>query len=243
MDRNDEARKAFFNKQHPKAPQMIGIGIPSGDEFKANFGMALAAMTYFSGLRGINVGLFNQKGSILPTNRNGLAREALNYNCSHLLQLDWDMTFPPNTLHRLMSHNKDIVGCTYPRRSEPHDNLCVPLNRERVDNASGVIEVDRLPTGILLIKTEVFRKIKKPWFRFVTIEECEEHPDGAIHGEDFYFCDAAREAGFKVYLDVQLSFDVTHWGEQGFQLTDTPPGSPPGTPRYKRVELPSAVLG
>ena len=61
--------------------------------------------------------------------------------------------------------------------------------------------------GMLMIKRAVFEKLRKPWF-----ETCyrEEHDDWL--GEDVYFCIRAREAGFGIWVDHDLSKQVTHQG-------------------------------
>ncbi len=239
MNREEKAKLEFVKKHG--TPRAICVAIPSDDSVKANFSMALAAMSYYSGLHQIPLAFCNQKGSILPKNRNSLVKDARSLDCSHILQIDSDITFPPFALHRLLSHKKGIVGCTYVRRSQPHDNLAVPLNKQPVQNATGLTEVDRLPTGLLLVDMDVFTKIKRPWFRFPITEECDKYPEGNIDGEDYYFCDAARAAGYPVYLDVELSFELTHWGECGWRVKDIKPDSPADTPRFEMVELQSSV--
>ncbi len=238
MDRNEAARREFLMKNNANVRQVC-IGIPSNDEVKANFAMALGAMCLYSGYQGIPCALVNQKGSILPANRNRLVKEAQNINSTHLLQIDSDLTFPPGALQRLLNHKKPIVGATYPRRSPPHDNLAIPLNRAPVQNATGLTAVDRLPTGLLLMDMEVFSKIRMPFFRFPTTEQNDEFPEGSIAGEDYYLCDAAKAAGYEIFLDVELSFQLTHWGECGWRLKDTQPDGPADQPRFEMVELQS----
>lgn len=237
MDRELAARaKALADLKNKR---QILIGIPSNDDVKANFAMAFGAMNYYNGLAGIATAIANQKGSILPANRNRLIGDARGLNCSHLLQIDSDLSFPPYALARLLSHKKPIVGATYARRSQPHDNLAVPLNRQPVQNAAGLTAVDRLPTGMLLIEMEVFKKIKQPVFRFPTLDECEPYPAGNIEGEDYYFCDSARQAGYEVFLDVELSFNLIHWGEAGWRLKEET--EDPNALRYELIELQSTV--
>lgn len=237
--RNYGEREPFRLSRPPANQPLICVGIPSDDSVKANFAMAMAAMTHYCGWAQIKLAICNQKGSVLPKNRNLLVESALEMGCTHLLQIDSDLTFPPATLHRLLMHNQPIVGCTYARRSRPHDNLAVPLNKAPVHNVKGLAAVDRLPTGLLLVSMDVFPKIKQPWFRFPTIEATEELPAGRIDGEDYYFCDAAREAGYTVYLDVELSFEVTHWGEAGWKIKED--NGDHLAPRFEMVELQSAV--
>lgn len=233
-----EQRRAQAKMPNKSPVRQIGIGIPSGDEVKANFAIAFSAMSFYCGLQQIPLAFMNQKGSMLPKNRNALVATAKKLDCTHLLQIDTDISFPPYALHRLLSHKKPVVGCTYARRSRPHDNLAVPLNRQAVQNATGLTAVDRIPTGMLLTDMNVFSKIKKPYFRFPTEEESEANPDGGIAGEDYYLCDAIREAGYEILLDVELSFQLVHWGEAGWRLKET---TDKEEQRFELVELESAV--
>jgi hypothetical protein len=52
--------------------------------------------------------------------RNHLADVAVNVidGASHILFLDSDMTFPPDTLQRLLDHKVPIVGADYVKRND-----------------------------------------------------------------------------------------------------------------------------
>jgi len=56
----------------------------------------------------------------------------------------------------------------------------------------------------MLIKTSVFESLPQPWFMEDPIKEI---------GEDVHFCNLAREHGFQVFIDHDLSKDVMHIGE------------------------------
>jgi hypothetical protein len=58
-----------------------------------------------------------------------------------------------------------------------------------------MIQVDIAGTGFMLIKREVFDKVKAPWF------ECY---DKGMAGEDVYFCAKCKDAGVKVWVDTAL---------------------------------------
>lgn len=224
-------------EEKPK-PRPMAIAVPSTDMVHANFAQTLAAMSYYCGLIQAPLIFVSQKGSMIPKSRNDLVAESRKYNASHILFIDSDMTFPPQLPALLARHDKDIVGATYARRCEPHDNLVTPLNRQPMEIAQGLVKVDSLPTGCLLIKLEVFDKLQRPYFRFVTIPEGETrgHISGpSMIGEDVYFCESARAAGFDVWLDVDLSHDVTHWGEVGYRLCNPSPET--DGKAYERIEL------
>jgi hypothetical protein len=68
----------------------------------------------------------------------------------------------------------------------------------------------------------VFDKLSKPYFRF----ETDAH--GAIVGEDYVFCDRAREAGFRIWCDAVISREIGHIGQSVHRLPDaTPNGTAP----------------
>jgi glycosyltransferase involved in cell wall biosynthesis len=74
--------------------------------------------------------------------------------------------------------------------------------------ADTLIEADALGTGCMLIKREVLETVGSPWFK------CH---DGSAGGEDFYFCEKAKEAGFEVWGDfsVQCNHEYKHvWMER-----------------------------
>lgn len=219
-------------------PTRVALAVPSCDHVHANFAMAFAALTYGCGLRGIQMALVNTKGSMLPKNRDNAVMEARKYECDWILFLDSDMTFPPTAIHRLLAHDRDIVGATYARRSIPHDNLAKPKDQQGAV-VQGLVEVDGLPTGCLLIRMSVFDKLARPYFRYRAIEEGEVYngvPGPTTLGEDYGFCEAAKAAGFSIWMDTELSFDLVHWGEAGFRIKDADPAKPE-EPGYEIIEL------
>ena len=71
----------------------------------------------------------------------------------------------------------------------------------------------RIPTGCLLIRMSVFDALAKPYFRYV-IDEV----GGEIVGEDYVFCDRAREAGFRIWCDAALSLEIGHTRPAGLRV-------------------------
>ena len=59
--------------------------------------------------------------------------------------------------------------------------------------------------GCCLIKMEVFEKIKMPYFLWAYYENKnnKEQPFNWL-GEDIYFCEKAKAAGFKVWLEPKV---------------------------------------
>lgn len=128
-----------------------------------------------------------------PTHPNGL--DPAYKDATHVLFIDDDMIMPANGLMRLLQHNVPIVGGLYFARTPPH----LPIAYRRVEEnqwvaitntCAGLQEVDAIGAGFLLVKTEVFKKLQRPWFEF-----------SDKMGEDMYFCLQAQEAGYTILLD------------------------------------------
>lgn len=124
-----------------------------------------------------------------------------------ILFLDDDVLPPINAITKLASHDKDIVTGLYFAKQQPHFPQIFKKNAEDPTKYDAVfdveedklIEVDACGAGILLIKREVFKKLKRPFFQYEVYGE-----ETSRKGEDFYFCEKAKEAGFSIYCDTSV---------------------------------------
>jgi len=188
------------------APPLVAIGIPSGDMVHADFAMHLATLCLNPGAHAC---IINAKSSLVMIGRNQIVEAARVAKATHLLFLDSDLNFPADTLARLLAHDKDIVGGLYVQRVAPHHPLGMTLDGKHEMVTSGLKQMKIMPTGCLLLRLAIFDKLPKPWFN--TSVEGEK-----ILGEDFTFCTHAREAGFEIWCDGDLSRDITHIGQKAF---------------------------
>jgi len=126
--------------------------------------------------------------------RNTIARQM---EGDWLCYIDSDQVFAPDTLLRLLAWQRPIVGALIAGRHSPFP-ICAlrgmhSLPYEEVP-AEGLVEVDAVGTGFMLIDRAVFNRLDAPWFEVGQI-----NPERA--GEDTYFCQKAREAGFSIAVD------------------------------------------
>jgi hypothetical protein len=188
----------------------VAIAVPSGDMVHADFARAYAELCMASAKLALH--LITVKSSIVAEARNNGVELAKSRGADFLLFLDSDMLFPPTALFRLLLHRKDIVGATYTKRVAPFDILGTRLDDSPVNPSSDLVEMRRIPTGCLLINMRVFDKLSKPYFRFET------DANGTIVGEDYVFCDRAREAGFRIWCDAVMSKEIGHIGQAVYRL-------------------------
>jgi len=140
----------------------VCICVPATGVHKSHMSLALASLSTVSALHGLQIGINGQDLAGIARNRNLLVQIATDSGAEYVLFLDSDMEFPPDMLLRLLAHEKDIVGVPYPKRRHPYELLGAPLNPAAAQ--SGLAEFEWLPGGLMLIKTDVFRKIASPWY-------------------------------------------------------------------------------
>lgn len=141
--------------------------------------------------------------------RNTLIDKFLKNPSDYLFFVDSDMIIPQDAIERLMSHDKDMVSGIYFGRSqagETHAMASIKENNEyrRISSfPKGLIDVDSVGLGCCLIKKQTIEKISelhknKPLFRNKFFSRNE------FVGEDFYFCELLKDAGFNIFVDPSV---------------------------------------
>jgi GT2 family glycosyltransferase len=173
----------------------LAIGLPTDGLVKSETveGLVMAAQHFDSKV------IIETSSSVLY-NRNKIVEIAKKEGCTHLLFVDSDMRFNHLDIDQLLRADKDIISGIYNLRKHPLITIV------RMKEGDEIVIPKELPkelfkchstgAGCLLIKMEVFEKLKKPYFAFKTIEG-----QNVVMGEDNYFCDKAREAGYDVWVD------------------------------------------
>lgn len=195
------------------SPRVL-IAVPCLDMVAADFAFALSRLVLHGGC---SATVIDCRGSDIVGARNTAARMALDGDANgeaftHLLFLDSDMSFPADTLARLLASGKPVIGATYVRRCAPYNLLGA---FEGSVPSTGVIEALEMPTGCLLINVAVLRKLSWPWFAFEYGENA-----GERIGEDIWFCRKVREAGVKIWADMDLTKEMVHCGMKGYTVAD-----------------------
>ena len=180
----------------------LAFGIPTMGSFPWQFGASLMALGLPDKTRVIYM-----VRSMIYTARNKIVTQAMQDNeCTHVMMIDDDMTFAPDFAFRLLKHfeenpSVDIVGgLAFKRR--PNYEPCVFRKNEKDGEHYPILpevfqEVDVIGTGGIMIKMDVFKKLKFPWFENYYDEQ------GRNWSVDFDFCIKAKKAGFKIFCDPE----------------------------------------
>jgi len=148
-------------------------------------------------------------GAYIDHNRDRIAQRAISENTDYVLMIDSDMKYPHTVADTLISRDKDIIGCVYytPSWDTKTGTLTVvrPMlfdyNQKTQQfhpwpkcDKKEPFQIDAIGTGLMLIKTKVFKKLKRPWFFFYERR-------GEIMGEDLGFCLQCMAKKIEIWVD------------------------------------------
>jgi hypothetical protein len=202
----------------------IAVCTPARDMVHANYTFCLTNMVAFHTINTMDaVALKINQGTLIQNQRADLCLEAMGEGCSHVLFIDSDMTFPQDMVQRLLAHDKDIVATNCARRRMPTGPTAQRTlpdgSRELIytmPESTGLEEVESIGMGVMLIKRKVFESLTEPWFETPWRTD----KRGYI-GEDVFFCRKAAAAGFKIYIDHDVSKEIGHIGTFEFKHDHT----------------------
>lgn len=143
---------------------------------------------------------------------NEIAREKLNRFPDYFLFLDQDSVVHPELFEQLKAKNKDIVSAHYIRKQRwlpvwTPVEYYTKWNQKMKFKSGELVEALTVGAGALLVKGEVIKKIKPPWFKVVSDKKL-------FFGEDAYFCQLCRDNGYKVWVATDVP--IGHYGATVF---------------------------
>ncbi len=191
-------------KNKPK----VVVGMPCTEMMKAKTAHAVGCLLLESS--DIVIDFLLIQSCDLSSSRMWLAKQAIEKGATHLLFIDSDMLFPPDTLKRLLAHNRNIIGVNYNKRKFPLEEVTATLDDvEKSETEPYKVKV--AGAGVLLINLDVFKdpEMDNNWFSFGRNAKGEN-----TLGEDGWFCFTAKDAGYDTWVDPTIK--VFHLGEYGY---------------------------
>ena len=175
-------------------------------------------------------------GTRIDRARVSLAKGFLKTECDYMLCLDGDMLgYTPQLLDYLVLQNKSIISALYFSKTYPYkpvifsqpEGYGTSFYRIHTWPEARVIEVGGTGLGFMLIKRKVIEKVGRGAFAMAPIPVPKYEPSklgtGNINwiGGDLGFCQEARRAGFKVWVDtsrVVLHLGVVAVGREHWEM-------------------------
>jgi hypothetical protein len=222
-----------------------------------NYVTSLFSMTLDAGYLGLPCTLHMHSESLITRARNNIVRKFLSdEKFTHLFWIDSDIVFSPDAVFRLLLADRDIACGVYPMKSfkwpseglpagmtykqfqerftdypfNPIDHGASPVSQ--FADAEGFAEVAEAPTGFMVIKRHVFKRLMQhyPQLNYVP-DGPPNHPEAHLHwrffdcmvdpdsgrylSEDYAFCRLWRDMGGKVFADLECK--LGHLGQYMFQ--------------------------
>lgn len=166
------------------------------------------------------------RGYDCATARNRIAQTALDKGTDYVLMVDNDVVLPKDALLNLSEDAKDVCLGFYAHRDA--DNVyrgktCVcklydengkkyfnyPLESEYMAqeltemriHGDKKIQIHGGGMGCAFIKTDVFKRIKYPWYDWVNYKD--DHR--GMLSEDLYFCEECRKKNIPIFTDTRVN--------------------------------------
>ena len=241
----------------PVAPKLFVATPMYGGLCTGGYTMGILNMTGEFSRAGISMYYsYMQNESLITRARNGMAYDFLQSDATHLMFIDADISFNPADIIRMIQADKDIICGLYPKKEINwklvYDAVQSGVGYKDLGNYTGSfvvnlvggalettgninqpMEIDNGGTGFMLIKREVFEKLRPTVPKYTNdmilivdknpqrkiIDEffatsIDEESDNRLLSEDYHFCKIARKAGFKVYAAPWAN--LTHTGTYNF---------------------------
>jgi len=200
----------------------IVVGLPTFGMVDSDVMLNIMQMTY-----PVNMAPYHMivKGQHIPLDEacNMIVERALEINAKYVYFREDDVLTPPGTLERLMAFDVDIItGVCMAKQKPPYPIVFREWGggsyTDWYDKPGIPVQVVGTGMGAMLVKTEVFREMEKPWFRCVHMPTTfgTEYRVSRMT-QDLYFCFAPGTKvfgqGVKNIEDVQIGDKVlTHRG-------------------------------
>lgn len=171
--------------------------------------------------------------SAIDAARNQMATDALAQGFDELFWIDSDVVFHPDDIDRLRGHGLPFVCGLYPKKSRREFAATFLPGTEniRFGRHGGLTEVRFCGFGFVYTRHEVYEVVREkmrlpvcnqrfgsllvPYFAPLVIGDA----DGYWYlGEDYAFCERARQSGFKIIADTSIR--LWHVGSYRFGWED-----------------------
>ncbi len=169
--------------------------------------------------------------------KNTIAAKFLESDCTDLMMIDSDMSFPPDAIARILQWRELIVAGAFPMKNNWGTFVGEPLTQadgkimgHALTDGSWLMQARRVAGGFLRIKREALMKFADHYPERIYLDpsadpncrgriyvdyfECARH-NYIRHGEDMYFSHLCTEAGLELWIDPNITFG--HYGIQRWE--------------------------
>lgn len=164
------------------------------------------------------------RGYDCATARNRIAQMSIDKGVDYVLMVDNDVVLPKDVLLNMLEDAKEVCLGYYAHRNANNIYtgrvLACKLKDERgdlyfnypleseytaeemkqlIESGNYKVQIHGGGMGCALIKTDVFRRLKYPWYDWVNYADAHR----GMLSEDLYFCEHCKNNGIPIYTDTR----------------------------------------
>lgn len=195
----------------------LAITILSNRDHKPAFTACLGNLLLYTGVHGSSFGIESavlnpaQNVSCLSQGRQAAIRHAKSQECTDILFIDDDMTFPPNALEIMAKRDVPIIGVNYVCKSLTYKKCTASAwGGEQLESKgkTGIESVPQLGFGMILFRLSILDSVPAPHFEVKWDEATQDYIT-----DDIYFFRKLTDAGINLHIDHDVSQKVGHVGD------------------------------
>lgn len=196
----------------------VAVCVPSHTGYwPAKFAGALSNMVihfqrsnYDAGEHDITV--ISKSGPVMPEVRHRLIGDALAWDATHILMISPELTFPADSIHRMLARGRGVVAVNYLKNFISQEFAAYRLNESvKPDPVLPEIEeVDGVSIGMVLFCIPIFDVLELPYFRHDQVDDTPGFTEDHIH-----FWKQCKDKEIPCVIDHELSQEIQslHHGE------------------------------
>jgi hypothetical protein len=209
------------------------LGIISARDWKVPFAASFARLVSHIQVSGIlgqptALGMSSvQQCSNMCFHRQEILMQGIKEDWTHVLFLDDDVQFPVHSAEALLAHNLPFVGinlrkkCQHAVLPTAADTSFQPFTSE---GKTGLEEISTTTMALFLSDVGLYKKIVPPYFMLSGSNPAT---------DDNFYHSKIRQAGYKIYIDHDLSNQCGHVGDYYYAF--------PGSQYYEEIHNPYVV--
>ena len=159
-----------------------------------------------------DITVISKSGPVMPEVRHRLIGDAMAWEATHILMISPELTFPADSIHRMLKRGRGVVAVNYLKNFISQDFSAYRAGSTVKPDPvlPETEEVDGVSIGMALFCMPVFDVLELPYFKH---EQIEDTP--AFTEDHIFFWEKCKEKEIPCIIDHELSQEIKslHHGE------------------------------
>jgi hypothetical protein len=227
----------LWKSNKPKSKVSLFVATPVHSDCSIHYTQALLELQQACIKNNILIYFHLLKSSLVTQGRNLCVAGFLESNCTHMLFVDSDIYFEPESILAMLKKDKEVISIPYPLKTMRWDKLYSKIqdgevkqpadlkkglntypmrveNHQDIKMDDGVIEVTHSPTGCMMIKREVFDKMIKAYPEKNIVQKTVINGEYVDKPHLWNFFDTLHDPETKTYMGEDFAF-CKRWKDLG----------------------------